>query len=193
MNAEKKALLVLVGVLVTSAFTAPASASLLRMDVDELWAEADVVLLGEVEGVSTNVGEGTMIYRSYSVRVERYYKNPLEQGSVEVHVLGGQVGSTGVWVEDQPGLTPGKKVFLFLSDNKNAPSYGSGGFHVLGGPQGKFTYSDGRARNEVGDEIYPPISLLDYPVEGSDTVMAAAATLTLLVFSGWCLRKVFRA
>ena len=88
--------------------------ALVEMDVSDLWCEADVVLIGDVLNLTTHQGEEGFIYRNVVVEVVRYNKNPLNLSRVDVHVLGGEMGEIGSWVEDQPEFMVGETVLVFL-------------------------------------------------------------------------------
>jgi len=128
--------------------------ALVRMDVSDLWCEADVVLIGDVLNITTHQGEEGFIYRNVVVEVARYNKNPLNLSRVDVHVLGGVMGDIGSWVEDQPEFIVGETVLIFLRHHpEEDPRYQVDGYHVVGGPQGKFTVADGAATNIAGDKL----------------------------------------
>ena len=122
--------------------------ALVKMDIPDLWREADVVLIGDVLHITTHQGEEGFIYRNVVVEVARYNKNPLNLSRVDVHVLGGVIGDIGQWVEDQPDFEVGETVLVFLTHHTAEPPYHQeDGYHVVNGPQGKFTVADGVATN----------------------------------------------
>ena len=128
--------------------------ALVEMDVSDLWREADVVLIGDVLNITTHRGDKGNIYRKVLVEVERYNKNPLNTSQVDVHVLGGAIGDIGQWVEDQPEFEVGETVLISLTHHpEEHPLYKAEGYHVVGGPQGKFTVADGVATNIAGDKL----------------------------------------
>ncbi|MFQ6052619.1 MAG: hypothetical protein ACE5OO_00095 [Candidatus Bathyarchaeia archaeon] len=128
--------------------TVGCSGSLARsMDLDELTREADVILVGTVEEITTNWGGESGVFRIVEVRVDEYLKNNMKSRSVFIRVLGGQMGSTGVWVEDQPDFAVSERVLVFLRESSE------GAYQVLNGPQGKFTIASGAATNEAGEKI----------------------------------------
>ena len=134
--------------------TVPCQGALVRMDVSDLWSEADVVLIGDVLNITTHQGEEGSIYRNAVVGVVRYNKNPLNLSRVDVHVLGGVMGGIGSWVEDQPEFMVAETVLVFLSHHpEEHPRYQADGYHVVGGPQGKFTVADGVATNIARDRL----------------------------------------
>jgi hypothetical protein len=128
--------------------------ALVRMDVSDLWSDADVVLIGEVLNVTTHQGEEGFIYRNVVVEVVKYNKNSLNLSRIDVHVLGGEIGDIGSWVEDQPEFMVGETVLVFLRHHlEEHPRYEADGYHVVGGPQGKFTVANGVATNIAGEKL----------------------------------------
>ena len=124
------------------------------MDVSDLWCDADVVFIGDVLNITTHQGDEGFIYRNVVVEVVRYNKNPLNLSRVDIHVLGGVIGDIGSWVEDQPEFEVGETVLVFLRHHpEEYPRYQADGYHVVGGPQGKFTVVDGAATNIAGDKL----------------------------------------
>jgi hypothetical protein len=144
---------VLLSVFLCSA-TMQCQGALVKMDVSDLWSDADVVLIGDVLNITTRQGEEGFIYRNVVVEVVRYNKNPLNLSRVDVHVLGGVIGDIGSWVEDQPEFMGGETVLVFLRHHtEEHPRYQADGYHVVGGPQGKFTVANSVATNIVGDKL----------------------------------------
>jgi len=128
--------------------------ALVEMDVSDLWCEADVVLIGDVLNLTTHQGEEGFIYRNVVVEVVRYNKNPLNLSRVDVHVLGGEMGEIGSWVEDQPEFMVGETVLVFLTHHTAEPPYHQeDGYHVVNGSQGKFTIADMVATNIAGETL----------------------------------------
>ncbi len=128
--------------------------ALVRMDVSDLWCEADVVLIGDVLNITTHQGDKGTIYRKVVVEVVRYNKNPLNLSRVDVHVLGGVIGDIGYWVEDQPEFEVGETVLVFLRHHPEEHlNYQEEGYHVVNGPIGKFTVADGVATNIAGETL----------------------------------------
>jgi hypothetical protein len=144
---------VLLSVFLCSA-TMQCQGALVRMDVSDLWSDADVVLIGEVLNVTTHQGEEGFIYRNVVVEVVKYNKNSLNLSRIDVHVLGGEIGDIGSWVEDQPEFMVGETVLVFLRHHlEEHPRYEADGYHVVGGPQGKFTVANGVATNIAGEKL----------------------------------------
>jgi len=143
----------LAGILLYSAIVT-CQGALVEMDVSDLWCDADVVLIGDVLNITTHQGEEGFIYRNVVVEVVRYNKNPLNLSQVDIHVLGGAIGEIESWVEDQPEFEVGETVLVFLRQHpEEHPLYKADGYHVVGGPLGKYTVADVVATNIAGDKL----------------------------------------
>lgn len=129
---------------------------MIKMDIDDLIRESDVILIGRVTEIKTHLGE-KMIYRRVEIKVERYLKNPSDSSEVFVRVLGGEIGEIGVWVEDQPSFHLFEEVLVFLRGDLE------GDYRVVGGPQGKFTLPlvarDGALQTITDDKYEAQISI----------------------------------
>ncbi len=113
-----------------------ASALVEQLTLDELAAEADSILVGEVTDiVSYEEGKGN-IYTLVTISVEQLIKGE-SMGEVVVRLLGGEVDGLGLWVEDVPNFQLGERTVVFLEEAENA-------FEVYGWYQGKFTVRDNR-------------------------------------------------
>lgn len=134
-------------------FTVGCSGLMIKMTPADLWSNADVVLIGEVTSITTHEGSRATIYKDVEVRVEKYFKNPLNASKVVIRVLGGEIGDRGVWVEDQPSFHKNERVLVYLHKYSEDSFYGIEGYYVVGGPQGKFTITFGIAKSEVGETL----------------------------------------
>jgi hypothetical protein len=143
---------VLLAVFLCSA-TVPCQGVLMETDVSDLYRHADVVLIGDVLNITTHRGGTGIIYRKVVVGVERYNKNSLELSHVDVQVLGGVIDGNGWSVEDQPEFEVGETVLIFLAYHEKHPDFPAEGYHVVGGPKGKFTVADGVATTQAGDKL----------------------------------------
>ena len=94
--------------------TSSASAMMAPATKEELFKNADVVLVGEVKNRESKC-EGTGIVTDYQVKVEQYLKNPLHDSILTVRTYGGDIRGYGIGIEDQPSFNIGDRVFLYLS------------------------------------------------------------------------------
>lgn len=133
------------------------SGDLVPMKIKDMTLKADVILIGKVESVTHHPAtyeDIPKMHRKVKVTVERYLKNPQDSSEVVIIVLGATLGSTSMWVEDQPSFESSERVLVFLRANPLFLQTNPEGYYqVLGGYQGKFTIESGLAVNEVGQKI----------------------------------------
>jgi hypothetical protein len=127
------------------------SASMLKISVEDLTKEADVIVIGDIKDVESrwNLWR-TMVYTYSTVSVEKYIKGT---GSEKLIIIteGGAVGELGVWVEDTPVFTKNETVLVFLKKAGRE-------FSVAGLVQGKYIVENGEVR-DISDE---KVSLKDF-------------------------------
>ena len=135
----------------------PCSADIIPLSIEEMTEAADVILMGTVEEVLHCAASPYTVphmHRQVTVSVERYLKNPLEAETVTVITLGATVGSTTLWVEDQPEFQESERVLLFLRDDPSFLDDNPHGFYqVVGMVQGKFTVDSNSAISDAGQVI----------------------------------------
>jgi len=135
----------------------PCSADIIFLSVEEMTEAADVILMGTVEEVlhcAASPYTVPRMHREVTVSVERYLKNPLEAETVTVVALGATVGSTTLWVENQPEFEESERVLLFLWDDPEFLDDSPQGFYqVVGICQGKFTVGSDSAISDSGQVI----------------------------------------
>jgi len=153
MSRKETLFVILLIYILLASFTEGCLGLMIKMTSADLWCNADVVLIGDVTSITTHEGNGGMIYKNVNVKVKRCFKGSLNSSEVVIHVLGGEIGEMGVWVEDQPSFHRGERVLVYLREHSEGSFYGIEGYYVVGGPQGKFTISFGIAKNEVGDAL----------------------------------------
>lgn len=99
---------------------APAGASVvIALDLQELTAEADRIVVGEVawaEPIRTGNG---LIRTRYRIQVERDLRGSGDR-EILVETLGGQVGSIAMRVEGAPSFSLGERVLVFVQGEDNA-------------------------------------------------------------------------
>lgn len=129
------------------------SGSMEFLSIEELTSQSDIIITGTVTGAypsrwntpdgqrpdksddELDIGVEDMIYTEFGVHVNKYLKNPLDTGDLQITVAGGTVGNDFIWVEDNPSFEYGENILLFLNwyigDDPE--------FTIKGGYQGKFT------------------------------------------------------
>ena len=135
----------------------PCSADIIPLSIEEMTEAADVILMGTVEGLLHGAASPFTVpkmHRQVTVSVERYLKNPLEAETVTVITLGATVGSTTLWVEDQPEFQESERVLLFLQDDPEFLDDNPQGYYqVVNMVQGKFTVDSDSAISDYGQVI----------------------------------------
>ncbi len=128
------------------AATPVVSASMIKISLEDLTREADVIVIGDIEEVESrwNLWR-TMVYTYSTVSVEKYIKGT---GSEKLTIItkGGTVGDSGVWVEDVPEFTKNETVLVFLKKAGRE-------FSVAGWAQGKFTVENEDVRDISGEKV----------------------------------------
>ncbi|MEZ5334530.1 MAG: hypothetical protein R2741_04455 [Methanolobus sp.] len=107
------------------------SISMEALSIEDLVSQSDIIIAGTVTGAypsrwntadkqrpnksndEMDIGTGDMIYTDIGVHVNKYLKNPLDTGDLQVTIDGGNVGNDTIWVEDSPSFKYGEKVLLF--------------------------------------------------------------------------------
>jgi hypothetical protein len=124
------------------------SAMMIQLPPRELTARADVIVTGNVAGVTSQWDDShATIFTDVAVSVERLDKGNAP-ARLTVRVPGGEVGDVGMAVEDMPTFVAGQRVTLYLSRTSDHAIFSlvgggqaaaKGGGH--GGPGGPKLYS----------------------------------------------------
>ena len=125
-----------------------------KLDLETLWAESDAAVLGTVTGIETQRGANGMIYSIIIIEVEEHFIQPSKETTIRVRVEGGEIGTIGVWVEDQPEFHIGEHVFVFLYVPEEIE--GDYDFSVYGSLQGKFDVDEGIATSKARESFTIP-------------------------------------
>ena len=138
------------------ASTAICSGSYRHIDDEEFWREADTVVIGTVSSI-TEEEAAAETHRYVEIDVERYLKNPSESSTLVIlYSIRRRVEiRDGVVVTEDSsnidlGFRVGEKVLVFLE--KTYPDW----YSVYGGFQGKYSFIDGQAINQIGRVINIP-------------------------------------
>ena len=182
MNSKSFSILVLLLALVPSVIV---HGSMVKVDIDTMWEESDLVVLGNVTSIETQIVDKGMIYRIVTIQVETYYIQTLNQSTVKVRIEGGDIGGTGVWVEDQPEFSVDERVFVFLKEDSNVA--GGYGYTVYAWYQGKFTVEGLTAKRSDGESFTLPeadpiyeIGVLASPAKNLNSTILPMSILILL-------------
>jgi len=105
-----------------------------RLTLDELAAEADSILVGEVTNIACyEEGEGH-IYTLVTLKVEQTIKGTVQEEAM-IKVPGGVMGELELVAEDMPSFRLGERVVVFLEESECI-------FGVVGCFQGKSSIDD---------------------------------------------------
>jgi hypothetical protein len=140
------------------ASTAICSGGLTPPDEQELWREADTIIIGTVSSI-TEEKDGAYTYLCIKIDVKRYVKNPSESSTVVVRYYGRYYG--GESVPDSSTIRDlkfevGEKVLLYLT--RVSADY----FFIFADHKGKYSIIAGKAINQYGQtvNIPPPLSTM---------------------------------
>jgi len=139
------------------ASTAICSGSYRHIDDKELWREADTVVIGTVKSITEEEATAET-HRYVEIEVERHLKNPSESSTLVILYsirrrveIGDEDLVTDYSSNIELGFRVGEKVLVFLK--KTYPEW----YSVYGGFQGKYSFIDGHAINQIGREMNIPI------------------------------------
>jgi hypothetical protein len=113
-----------------------------KMEIEELTAQADLIVVGEVKKIESQREEGGGIFTYVTIAVEQSLKGKVVQ-EITLRYLGGEVDEIGLWVSDMPEFQLGEKVKVFLK--------GEDIYHIVGAYQGKLTLVAGKALKPAYD------------------------------------------
>lgn len=86
-------------------------------DKSYLYDIADIVVIGTVSKVETE--QEDQIYTYSSILVENFEKGNLDSGKLMIKTLGGCIGTTCMYVEDQPIFHEDELVKIYLKQDGN--------------------------------------------------------------------------
>lgn len=137
----------LFGVLAVLAAATPARGSvLIGLDLDELTAQADRIVLGRVVWAEPIRHQNGHIHTRFRVQVERDLRGSGDQ-EIIVQTLGGRIGELAMRVEGAPSLQVGDRAVVFVEDDGHAV------FRPVGMAQGVM-----HVHRESGREMVAPDS-----------------------------------
>lgn len=119
--------------------SSPAEATVMvKLGLDDLAREADLVLSAKVRSVWSQWDEsGLRIYTYVALEPKEFFKGNAAQPELIVKVRGGVVGEVGQITPGAASFDPGEEVVVFLKET--APDF----FTVVGMAQGKFSIERG--------------------------------------------------
>ena len=117
--------------------TSSVFAAMLKKDLQTLTRESDLIVIGKVVKIDSQIEEKGKIFTYASIKVDEYVKGKPKQGEIVIMVAGGRVGELSMWVSEAVKFTLNQTSLLFLSHLRNNL------YRVVGGVQGKLTVEKG--------------------------------------------------
>jgi hypothetical protein len=116
-----------------------ARGAMVKLSLEQLVAEADLIVLGVVDSVRSEPAEGRIVSFA-TVSVSSKIKGELQaaDNKIIVRFLGGTVGEVGMKVEDSPEFREGEEALLFLLKTETRSVY-----MTVGSSQGKSLIKNG--------------------------------------------------
>jgi hypothetical protein len=151
-NQKKQYLLAaLLAILITFGPAGTAHAVMVELSLEELSTEADSVILGTVEEISSQWNEDyTSIYSTVTVIVEELISGVTTGSTVSIIVPGGNVDGITQFVSDNPNFKPGEKAVFFLNERPGQilprRQIQPKTYAVFGSFQGKFEVKGNKSR-----------------------------------------------
>jgi len=176
------------------------------ISIDNLWEHSEVAVLGNVTSIQLSITGGFYriveinvesitggFYRIVEINVEESHIHHLNESTVKIRVEGGEFGSFGYWVEDQPEFELGEHVFVFLKTPEEIK--GDYEYVVYGLSQGKFgvegstAFLDNGRSFEIPFVVAPEIDeVKPYTgIEFQQTLVVALGVVLLSIFIVWLL------
>lgn len=120
-----------------------------EMSLETLTNEANYVFIGKIEKQLTSKltkakNGNPYVYTDYEVKVERELKNPLIKSGQTIILsrLGGSAEGYNMTATDTAQIDIGERLLLFVHKDENGLNW------IIGGSQGKYNLTNGKANNE---------------------------------------------
>jgi len=128
------------------AATPVVSALMVKISMEDLTKEADVIVIGDIKEVESRWSLGRTTINTYvTLSVENYIKGGEGQETLTIITQGGSKWGFTVWVEDAPDFTKNEKVLVFLKKAGRE-------FNVAGLVQGKYIIENEEVRDISGEK-----------------------------------------
>lgn len=112
-----------------------------KMELSQLTARADLIVVGQVKEIQSRWDPGETIFTYVTIAVEQSEKGS-PGAEVTLRFPGGEVGGIGLWVSDSPVFKKGEKVKVFLKGKEI--------YDIVGLYQGKYSITEGEASAPPG-------------------------------------------
>jgi len=116
--------------------------TVLKLDLEELTATSDRIVVGEVESIESLRHDGRIV-TDIELRVDEHWKGASDApDSVTIRQPGGRIGDTVTRVHGMPRFREGEQTVLFLDGHPDQNLYSvtglrQGKFHIAVGPDGE--------------------------------------------------------
>ena len=107
-------------------------------NLQELTRDSDLIALVEIEGVVSSDVERNIPSTVFSAKVLKPIYNTKKGKEIQLYMTGGRVDGRIAEEPGNPLMNSGEQYLLFCRKNTD------GTYTVLGGPQGRFVYEDGK-------------------------------------------------
>jgi hypothetical protein len=147
MTLSRAARLILV-VLCMAAASLAAATSVRQQTLEQLSAEAHVIVRGRVAEITTRQASGRQpVTTIIKIAVENQFKGA-KISSLEIEQAGGAQGDVSLGLAGSPEFYLGEDLIVLLKRQR------SGGFVIVGGKQGKFTVkTEPKTNNQVVEDF----------------------------------------
>lgn len=114
-------------------------------DLEEITTESDLIALIEVANLAESYSDQQIPMSTYNVKVISPIYNA-DVDSFEIKMTGMETDDVVYEVDGDPLLKKGEEFLVFCNENDD------GSYRIIGGPQGRLTYADGKLNSLITDE-----------------------------------------
>ena len=106
--------------------------------IKDLTADSDLIALIEIEDVASYGISQDLPHTVFAAKVLEPVHNAQKDEEIRIYMTGGQMGGETVEIADDPLMKSGEQYLVFCRENSD------GTYTILGGPQGRFVYDNGK-------------------------------------------------
>lgn len=128
-------------------------------DFKEITAESDLIALIKVDGLAELHSDQNTPMSVYNVKVIEPVYN-IDADNFKIKMTGAETDDMIYEIDDDPLLKKDEEFLVFCKSNED------GSYRIIGGPQGRFTYTDGKLNSlyldvTAGGEEHTELYLID--------------------------------
>lgn len=118
-------------------------------DINELTDKSDLIALVKITGVNKEFQQDDIDFTEYNATVEQPIANSTINQNIILYMTGVNNSTRHFEVKDDPLPNKGDKFLIFAKKNSD------GTYSILGGPQGRLSYKDGKINslNHITDRV----------------------------------------